>query len=507
MLLLINPPVTKPSEPPQGLAKLAGALRRRNIEATLWDANLGGLDFLLDQPPTQKDKWTVQAWTQAAQWRQMLRSPQGYENLDRYSTAIRHLNRILSVNSRPADARVGLADYQHDRWNPARSADLLAAVAQPEANPFTQYLDSHLDTIAEKDRPDCVGVSINYLSQALTAFALIGLIRRRWPRTRIVAGGGLVTCWLQAGRGANPFPDLIDRAIGGEGAGPLLQFLGVDAWAQEDPLPDYASLPIHQYWSPGPILPYHSARGCYWKRCAFCPEVLGDVPYRPLSLARVRSDLAQLTGALRPALIHFTDNAMGLPLLRSLAKDPPGTPWYGFVRFTPQLKDDGFCRDLALSGCQMLKLGLESGDDDVLRMMRKGFTTAEASAVLNALSKAGIASYVYLLFGTPWEDEAGAMRTVRFVLDHSQDITFLNPAIFNLPAESAASEGLRQRPFYLGDLSLYSDFQHPQGWERRKVRHFLDRHFKRQPAIAAILRRTPPSFTSNHAAFFAANFR
>ena len=53
-----------------------------------------------------------------------------------------------------------------------------------------------------------------------------------------------------------------------------------------------------------------------------------------------------------------------------------------------------------------------------------------------------------------------------------------------------------------GDLSLYRDFVHPRGWDRRAVRTFLDREFKRQPEIAAILRRDPLLFTSNHAAFF-----
>ena len=57
-----------------------------------------------------------------------------------------------------------------------------------------------------------------------------------------------------------------------------------------------------------------------------------------------------------------------------------------------------------------------------------------------------------------------------------------------------------------GDLSLYRDFVHPRGWDRRAVRTFLDREFRRQPEIGAILRRDPPLFTSNHAALFTAGF-
>jgi hypothetical protein len=34
------------------------------------------------------------------------------------------------------------------------------------------------------------------------------------------------------------------------------------------------------------------------------------------------------------------------------------------------------------------------------------------------------------------------------------------------------------------------------------IRQFLDKEFKRHPAIASILRRDPPVFTSNHAPFF-----
>ncbi len=49
----------------------------------------------------------------------------------------------------------------------------------------------------------------------------------------------------------------------------------------------------------------------------------------------------------------------------------------------------------------MLKLGIESGDQEVLDRLNKGIDLPTASAVLKSLKKAGIATYVYLLFGTP----------------------------------------------------------------------------------------------------------
>ena len=155
----------------------------------------------------------------------------------------------------------------------------------------------------------------------------------------------------------------------------------------------------------------------------------------------------------------------------------------------------------------MLQLGLESGDQkDVLDSMQKGFNLRKtASAVLKTLKKAGIATYVYLIFGTPSETVTEARKTLDFAVRHSRLIDFLNLAIFNLPAYSPEARELDVSDFYEGDLSLYRNFFHPLGWKRSLVRQFLDREFKEEPAIASILRKAPPVFTSNHAPFFMMN--
>ena len=152
----------------------------------------------------------------------------------------------------------------------------------------------------------------------------------------------------------------------------------------------------------------------------------------------------------------------------------------------------------------MLKLGLESGDQAVLDGLCKGIDLEIASQALEALNEAGIATYVYLLFGTPAENAEAAHRTLDFTVHHAESIDFLNIAIFNMPAYGADAEKFETQDFYEGDLSLYKSFTHPVGWDRSAVRRFLDREFKRHPAIASILRRDPPFFTSNHAPFFRA---
>jgi hypothetical protein len=215
----------------------------------------------------------------------------------------------------------------------------------------------------------------------------------------------------------------------------------------------------------------------------------------------VGAELKRLTSRIKPRLIHFLDNALPPKALRYLAQNPPGAPWYGFVRITEHLADADFAQNLKAAGCVMLKLGIESGDPVVLDVLGKGIDLKTVSMALRTLKSAGIATYVYLLFGTPAESPSGARKTLAFTLAHAQWIDFLNLAIFNLPAYSCEANGLDTVPFYQGDLSLYREFRHPKGWHRNRVRRFLVREFKRPRPIRSILNNDPPFFTSNHAPF------
>ena len=72
-------------------------------------------------------------------------------------------------------------------------------------------------------------------------------------------------------------------------------------------------------------------------------------------------------------MIHITDNAIRpVPdesVWSKTLREPRGTL---LPRITAELTDPDFCRALKDSGCAMLKLGLESGDQAVLDQMQKG---------------------------------------------------------------------------------------------------------------------------------------
>jgi radical SAM superfamily enzyme YgiQ (UPF0313 family) len=330
---------------------------------------------------------------------------------------------------------------------------------------------------------------------------MIGYVRMKHPSVRIVIGGGLVTSWMRRPGWRNPFDSLVDELIAGPGEAPLVALLGGEAAPGHHVPPDYSALPLREYLSPGLILPYSAAGGCWWNRCTFCPERAEGDHYRPIPSHQVLADLRLLTASTRPALIHLLDNAISPALLRALAENPPGVPWYGFARIDERLADPDFCSALKRSGCVLLKLGLESGDQGVLDRMGKGVDLGTADRVLSSLRQAGIAVYCYLLFGTPGETALEARRTLEFVVRHREAIGFLNLAVFTMPLGADEAGDFGTEPFSEGDLSLSTDFRHPRGWDRRQVRLFLEGEFKRHPDVAAILRNDPPQFTSNHAPF------
>lgn len=503
--LLIHPPVAKPCESPAGLARLSGALRQHKIKHELLDANLEALLCFINNPKLQlakpSDKWTARAFRNILKNYALLKDRKTYHSIDRYKRAVIDLNRAVEM-SVDNGFTYGIADFHHQELSPLRSSDLIRAAENPGQNPFYPYFSKRLSGLVRESNPSIIGFSLNYLSQALCAFAMAGFLKKEFPALKIMLGGGLVTSWMKNPNWKNPFSGLMDYIVAGQGEHQLLSILGVKDIKTDHFTPCYDSLPLTDYLSPGLILPYSASSGCGWNKCSFCPEKAEANPYIPTAADRAAGDINALIAKTNPVMVHLLDNAVSTELLKKLAGNSLNIPWYGFARISKLLTDADFCIALKKSGCVMLKLGLESGAQGVLDQMQKGINLETASLALKTLKKAGIASYVYLLFGTPAETLAEARKTLEFVVKHKDVIGFLNLAIFNMPVCGHEVGKFKTSSFYEGDLSLYTDFSHPRGWDRRQVRRFLDNEFRKNKAVSGIFKKDPPVFTSNHAPFF-----
>ncbi|MFZ4618797.1 MAG: B12-binding domain-containing radical SAM protein [Rectinemataceae bacterium] len=511
-MILVFPPGARSTEPPPGIARLAGFLRRNGLEACPLDLNQEALEWFLgpaaEGSPALKPR-DARALGNRRRNAESLWSYPAYQSIDRYKRAVLELSHSLKILSAPYGAEFGLADYREESRSPLRKADLRAAAADWEHCLFRSLFEERIGAAIKDGRePAILGISLSFLGQALPAFALVGLVRARWPATRIILGGGLVSSWIAQGSLAadEAFGGLVDALLPGPGEVSLSAWLGLSTPILDGPavFDDFLGL---RYLAPGRIIPYNFSSGCPWKRCSFCPEKAEDSRYRGTRHETATMELHSLVAQYGPTLLHITDNEISPLYLRALANDPPGVPWYGFARFTALLGDRAFAGRLAASGCVMLQLGLESGDQAVLDALDKGINLTMIDHALEALADAGIAVYLYALFGTPAEDRDAAFRTRDFLASRADRVAFLNNAVFNMPISGQEARMLSTKPFYEGELALYCEFAHPRGWNRPEVRRFLAGDLARTPEIAAILARNPPLLTSSHAAFFLEGMR
>ena len=505
-MLLIFPPVAKPCEPPAGVALLAAALKTHGLPCRVYDASVDGIMYLIESVSKANDPWSMRALKNRSSIISDLKTPGLYTNVDRYHQRVYDLNRLLSISVDQTRFKISLSDYSDNRLSSVDSNHLLKSAVVFEENPFFLFFEQKIRPQILASDSEYIGISLCYLNQALVSFALAGWIKHNFKNKKLIMGGGLISSWMsRPGFGDasdNVFSSLIDLMIKGEGEQPLLALLGVPDTRQKHYVPDYGFAENHDYLAPGRILPFRASIGCYWSKCRFCPERAETRPYSSQRADMVLEDLKKMNRQFAPDYVHFIDNAVTPAFLRGLSQTDLGFKWYGFVRFEKEFLSLDFCVNLKKSGCEMLKLGLESGDQDVLDQMNKGTDLGMVPIILENLKKAGILTYVYLLFGTSFEDETAAWKTLEYIKIHRGNIDYLNLAVFNLPKFSEDANALETQEFYHGDLSLYLNFIHPRGWTRRKVKNFLDKEFKKQLAIGSEFRKNPAYFSSNHAMLF-----
>jgi Radical SAM superfamily len=528
-VLLIHPPAARAAEPPLGTAVLLSHLRREGATAEAIDANLEAHLYLLDgdrladaagpAPATALHR----AMKNVPRALSFLRSPEAGRSFPRYTAAARHLNTALSAyRGVTGRERWTLGDYVHGKLSGFSSLDLSLAASGKTGTVFSGYFGDALLPFVERMRPRGVAISVNYRHQVLPAFELAGLLRRRLPGVPVYGGGGMITSWRRSLRGMElaflpfdrvgfgPGESALAAAAGGASTGGGVFF--EDGKAVEF-LPDFGFAPLREYLSPEPVLPVAATRGCYWRRCRFCPEAVAPIhPYRAADAGTFPALLRELSDRYGVRRFHLTDNAIPVAVLRSMADRGDvlrGISWHGFARFERELLEPEFVSSLAAAGCSMLQLGLESGSQPLLDRMGKGTRVADASAILSNLSRAGIVAYVYAMLGAPGETETDAERTRSFLAEHAGEIGFLNLSILNLPREASwpglAEGGVPSEGGFPDEdepLRLYRRVPASDGWGRAQAKRFLQKRILGAPALRAIAARTPPWFGDSHAVFF-----
>lgn len=202
------------------------------------------------------------------------------------------------------------------------------------------------------------------------------------------------------------------------------------------PLPDYELLEIERYierefiTNVGKTLKFRAmdimaSRGCPF-RCNFCTNTM-DVfkRYRPLALEKVFQQIDLFVKKYNVNHIWFTDDLFFVhkkrlqEICNYIIDKGYDLTWESNAR-ADQFKD-GFLDDemLALlkkSGCLALRMGMESGSDRVLKLMKKDSSVDDIIHAVSQCEKHGIIAIGNFMCGFPTETKEEVISTGRLIL-------------------------------------------------------------------------------------------
>jgi radical SAM superfamily enzyme YgiQ (UPF0313 family) len=166
-------------------------------------------------------------------------------------------------------------------------------------------------------------------------------------------------------------------------------------------------LPPDQYLA----LVLQASEGCSYNRCTFC-DFYHDRRFRIKSpeqlLAHIEAVRAYFGAGLRlrKSLFLADANALVAPMgrlrgwLDVIERSFPGVGVYSFMdAFDVHRKTVAEWRELAERGLRRVYIGMESGDDGLLRFLRKPGSVADVLEAVETLKSAGLAASVIVMLG------------------------------------------------------------------------------------------------------------
>jgi len=166
---------------------------------------------------------------------------------------------------------------------------------------------------------------------------------------------------------------------------------------------------------PGGLL---TSRGCP-ARCTFCANYVTGRGFRYRSADNVATELQAHHDAFGTRFFPFWDDALTahrkrlLALCERLSQIEFQPRWSAITRASMVTPD--LLRAMKAAGLVHVNLGVESGDDEILRVIKKGVTTDEVEAALRMAKDEGLKTAANFMLGFPQETPANLGRTLGFM--------------------------------------------------------------------------------------------
>jgi anaerobic magnesium-protoporphyrin IX monomethyl ester cyclase len=159
-----------------------------------------------------------------------------------------------------------------------------------------------------------------------------------------------------------------------------------------------------------------STRGCPYD-CEFCSNVIYGGTYRERSAQNVVDEVQQAL-ELGYDRISFADDVFTLRKKRVL-EICAEIKWRGLHFYWECLArvdsiDDASYQEMYHAGCRRVYFGIESGDDQTLKLMNKKITIEEARHAVLAAHQAGMEVGAFFILFYPGESNESVLKTLQF---------------------------------------------------------------------------------------------
>jgi radical SAM superfamily enzyme YgiQ (UPF0313 family)/organic radical activating enzyme len=313
-------------------------------------------------------------------------------------------------------------------------------------------------------RPDLIGFSVNVCSLPAT-IELVRIIKGKLPAVKISLGGAMffVPCDIESilkndcieiivqGEAEETFSELSKllkeqkdlfscRGIYFKKEGKIIKTEARPLIKDLDALPflDLESFPLDKYDPPGHLgrhISLMTSRGCIMN-CAYCGPKAYWEGFRFMSGKRVYDEVSyhirnhpdiehiefldlELNGNIN-SLTEFCD---------LMIKQPPkkGLRWHANIVISPQMNQELLFK-MKEAGCHHVSIGIETGSQRILDLMRKKYKIEDADRVLKYAHEAGIHVTTNFMFGFPQETEDDFRLTLDFLRRNAASIGTVYPS-------------------------------------------------------------------------------
>lgn len=316
-------------------------------------------------------------------------------------------------------------------------------IAADFASFFHLKRDELNDLLSRK--PKVVAVTTTLYLTPLIAKEVVKFVRERSPESRIVVGGPLVDnlsfyleeadfrvvledigadVYVRQQQGEQTLAKLVGALRRGADPGEVkncyVQWRGQFVYTGAEP--EFTLSPIN--WDNyrgrdlGPTLQTRTALSCPF-RCTFCDYPVRAGKWVPQEITEVENELRQIQARGDVRSLVFIDDTFNVPadrfkqILRMMIRNEFTFRWYSYLRCN--IMDDELCELMAKSNCAGVFLGIESGDPDVLKIMKKVATPEQYLRGMKLLGESGIMTFASLIIGFPGETERSVENTIRLL--------------------------------------------------------------------------------------------